>query len=158
MKHLKLFEKFQFAKWEVELYDKLLNCFKNLFSQMGYSYTEYDDDYSIEFYKNSKYFFALTMKKGIVPYLVYAKSLANENEIKNFIPEYLKTIKGLKHLQTSIRPGQKESYHFSIVGFLYTSNDLEIIIDKIISQISLEDFELKLKDYLLKKDAEKYNL
>ena len=153
MKYLKKFEKFQFAEWEIELYNKLFNCFKNLFSQMGYTYTEYDKNYSVEFYENSRYIFAFQMKKGIAPYLIYSKSLANENEIKNFIPEYLKTIKGLKHLQTSI-----ESYHFSIVGFLYTSNDLEIIIDKIISQISLEDFELKLKDYLLKKDAEKYNL
>ena len=91
--------------------------------------------------------FTFAIKTRLSALLIYKKSISNQDEIQNFIPEYFKTIKGLKYM------GEKYSgaIDFEIAPYMYKTTDLVHNIDDIISQISLENFQLKF-------DSFKYNI
>ena len=143
MKYIKIYDDLRpINKVEDAAFEKLFNAFEMLFSKLGYSSIYYKENRSIEFHKEGKYIFCLKVTSNLIAYLIYDKSISNEDEIQNFIPEYLKSIKGLY---------QRDDYYFEIAPYMYKSSDLSYKIDKIIEEISLEDFQLKF-------DTFKYNI
>lgn len=139
MKYIKMYEN----KVEKAAFKRLFDHFDMLFSQMGYD-SQFVND-KIEFRKDLGYVFSFDDVISLKAYLIYDESSVNQDEISNFIVEYLKTIKGLRFNEES------SGISFEIAPYLFKSRDLEINIDKVISQISLEDFKLKFS-------ASKYNI
>lgn len=148
MKYIKIYEDMRpVNKVEDASFEKLFNHFDKIFSNLGYHSVDYEEIRTKEFYKDHDYMFTFAIKTRLSALLIYKKSISNQDEIQNFIPEYFKTIKGLKYM------GEKYSgaIDFEIAPYMYKTTDLVHNIDDIISQISLENFQLKF-------DSFKYNI
>lgn len=143
MIHIKIYEDFEadFEKREKEITQikKLDSYLISFFNELGFDNENYlnSTNYETEFRKNDKYYFTIILKYILERKIVFKKSLAHKNDMVNFIPEYFKSIKGLKFNR------HVTSYE---VDFLIQDK-----IDNIINQISKEDF-------LFKFEANKYNI
>lgn len=144
MIYIKIYEDFAFdfqkREKEISQIKNLTSQINDLFIDLGFDNQNYMDfgKYETEFFKNGDYLFAVIISYTLDKRIIFKKSLANENIMVDFIPEYFKSIKGL---QLMLKEGNYE-YDF----FIKDKN-----IDNIIKQISKEDF-------LFKFETNKYNL
>jgi hypothetical protein len=148
MKIIKLYEDFRTETVELK---KILSELTKLLVSYGLdNQNYYDGKYETEFY-NSKnnYLFAIVMSVSYDNEIIlkFKISLANNFEISNFIPSYLKSIDGISSrndkVYTLSGPGEEE------VFVIKRSSDY------IIKQFNLEDFKEKFELY---QNTKKYNL
>ena len=135
MKHIKIYEKYKQPD-EVGL-KKLLSHITKMLTEFGFGYSFFLDygDYETEFtdsVENATFYVRVSPRSNMLT----VKKLDRNSDVVDFIPEYFKSIRGLKYINKD-----HFSYIFNIVGN----------VDKIISQISKEDFDFKL-------ESKKYNI
>jgi len=131
MKYIKLFEN----QDNIDICKMLLSHLTNTFEEIGYDYNNYlvYGLYETEFDKNKENLFKFIYDAHTKQFSIRLFDMADE---VLFIPEYFKTITGLKFQDTK---------YFN--RYIYDIID----IDKAIEQISKEDFELKFT-------SNKYNI
>jgi len=147
MKYIKKYESVN-PNSRLDELKKLLSHFVSMFKELGYGHQAHYDEYQYvnNFYNqdfknnfdrrafdidgefsNSLIFLSVTMRIASV-----------DDELVEFIPDYLKTISGLKLYSEN-------------PGFFNTQFEIVDNVDNIIDQISIKDFELKA-------DRKKFNI
>lgn len=149
MRYIKMYE--DINEYERDL-KKLLSHFISIIEEFGYNGKNYLDrrTWETEYYKGPEYSFCIKLKLDILSKnhdidLSLIQSLVVDDDFSVQLAEYLKTINGIKFIREDDNPfGNKlgTRYEYRIKG----GN-----IDKIISQITKEDIELKTM-------SNKYNL
>ena len=141
MKYIKMFENNKNTRLD-EL-KKLLSHIRQLFCiEFGYIYKQYytDDKYENIFLNEGDTSFEITgqFSSSLIFFQVVLRSGSIDDNIVKYIPEYFKTINGL--------------YFYSNNPKFYTTT-FEVVdnVDNIIPQITIEDFESKMR-------GKKYNL
>lgn len=129
----------------IEFLKALLSHITKILNELGFDYRSYYESskWEVEFYDNKGLFdFYISMnmdhfkKNNII--LELKKLLVHHNHIVNILPEYFNNINGINHMKydgTNIY-----TYQIKIED-----------VGKVINQITLEDFKLKI-------NANKYNL
>jgi len=113
---------------------KLLNHLTNVFHELGFDYCNYinNGEYEVEFNKGDDLFYIVLSLRAEGLLLQIKKASTFGSNFLHFIPEYFKSVEGLKKLET---------INSTINSITFKINNVESIIE----QVTVEDIEKRYK-------------